>query len=671
MKITNVLDNNEKKKTYSFLCKKCKEEMCNNNYEAVLVLSYAMIEDRLKSFLHYLFVIDKDKGILYPTDEVDIIIRPLCHFKSDSEKFKVYKLNSLSSKLKVLKAIIKNKDKHQYLLDCFSIIEKNIGIDNLKKWIKLVEEWSKIRNEIIHASFGKNIDSLNSALEKCARDGEKLSKDIKTFTNKIKDSKYQISVRTKWSAITTVSNENKDYCTDEFVYDKAYPFVLDKDDEKVKEIISFDILNPSLKKIIDFNKDYFCFIAYFFDYKDKFFDYEGKFIDDFNWSLTINYALFKKRNCHYFLKIMYLKLIGVFNFCKEIVIEDFKHYKKFSFGMFAFNICYFDKKIKYNSEFLEFARKEIEDLVSQGLVYKKENYESLYFKRIIELKNNNYEVNDDEIDYYGFEKFEFFIEDYLMYIDADYYEKEFAPKYMSDYYGETLFDMDKILRNNELYNMSKAFIINEDDWLSPCELLAMIINLNPQVRNVYMRESVDLNESFEEFMSLYISLTKKIEKIKEKYDFERIKSILRKVWYCDNCLSDCLPVDVAVDFDKIRNLILNGDYKDDDCYSICDLDDYITIDSCLDVKKMLKCLEYMEKTHEYLEIDEEFFNKKICRISKEGNNYILDFHMKKVFISEILSSLNTDKVFFESKLKKYYYKNGKVLIDEIYRIKRW
>ena len=64
--------------------------------------------------------------------------------------------------------------------------------------IKGIKEWNKIRNEIIHSSFNKNISDLSEKTKECALVGYNLSMIIKNYTNKLKTNYENISVREKY-----------------------------------------------------------------------------------------------------------------------------------------------------------------------------------------------------------------------------------------------------------------------------------------------------------------------------------------------------------------------------------------------------------------------------------------------------------------------------------------
>ena len=58
MKIIKVTDNKDKQLTYQQLNKKLKQSLEVSNYHETINLSYAMIEDRLKTILDLLYIIE-------------------------------------------------------------------------------------------------------------------------------------------------------------------------------------------------------------------------------------------------------------------------------------------------------------------------------------------------------------------------------------------------------------------------------------------------------------------------------------------------------------------------------------------------------------------------------------------------------------------------------------
>lgn len=276
VRIKQVKDNKDKQETYRSLNKKLTDAYKNNNYESVLLLSYAMIEDRLLSMLHYLYLIEDRNNKIYPCDLVDKIIRPILGFNIDSNKKDVYRIYNISTKLKLLKLVIKESD-NDYLNDCNRIIDYMIGLDEYHKFLKELEKWLKLRNEIIHASFNKNIIDLNDKLKYASNNGYELSKLSKSYTNKLKSSIDVLSVRDKWSSIEKIEKVEKkkidntihssfgDIEVENIELNKLYKFdiikpnILDYEDLSIEDVLKESELSPTLNYINN---------SYMYDVKD-------------------------------------------------------------------------------------------------------------------------------------------------------------------------------------------------------------------------------------------------------------------------------------------------------------------------------------------------------------------------------------------------------------------
>jgi hypothetical protein len=321
--IKKVINNKDKELTYRELNKKCKLALLNNEYETLLLYSYAMIEDRLLSMLHYLYVIDRYSESLLPNDDIDKIIRPLLKYNNESDKSKVYKINNITTKINILKIFNKkNKDISPYINDCYRIIDHNIKIDYLKDYFKRLNNWIRIRNEIIHASFNKNINDLNNQLKDSSIEGYNLAKEISKYANSIKDNYKQISVRTKWNAIVNNNINN--------------------------ELLNYDILNPTLY----FNNEDkgFLTILFYYFHECAYYWTDSKIIDYYNYYKDIKNSIINNKNIYY-------------KFLDEIInsIKEDK-YEKF---LKCIAIAYIYENNKFNSN-------EILDKIYYSLFDKKE-----------------------------------------------------------------------------------------------------------------------------------------------------------------------------------------------------------------------------------------------------------------------------------------------------------
>lgn len=203
-KITSVKDNKEKYENYKCQCSDLNSALKSKDYRSTILISYAMIEDRLISFLYYMNIIEKKESPFVPSDYIDKIIRPKLNHKfkdkngKEISKKSSYKIKNIGAKISIMRIFLNNNNGNSFLDDCYYIISKYIGIDVYKNFIEDLEEWKDYRNEIIHDSFNKNINSLNINLESCAIIGSKLARTASKFTNAIKNKNNEFIIRDKW-----------------------------------------------------------------------------------------------------------------------------------------------------------------------------------------------------------------------------------------------------------------------------------------------------------------------------------------------------------------------------------------------------------------------------------------------------------------------------------------
>lgn len=358
-KIKSIENNIEKKQTYAILNKKNKIALENNEYETVILLSYSMIEDRLLSFLHYLDVINRNDHPIYLNDYIDNIIRPMLKYKENTPKERVYKLNNISTKIKIIKLFLKKDESGLfYIKDCNSIIEKNIGIKNMKKFLSDLSAWIKIRNEIVHASFNKNINDLGINIELSAKEGYRLAKLISLYTNKIKTNKMQVSVRDKWSLIDKISNYNTSvggqnkfdnyYLNNNQIEKSLYELkviqdgkfinfnmnsilnILSKSDKNEKDIIIINFI----KKMLECEYNAIYFLNYFIEKEEQMNKNEIKELYNIapnilknNFKLYLNYSKTFKKEIDVVLMDIY-KYFGRIFVVKDIPEEYLKNLRK-------------------------------------------------------------------------------------------------------------------------------------------------------------------------------------------------------------------------------------------------------------------------------------------------------------------------------------------------------
>lgn len=171
-----VKDNYDKNNTYKVINAKYTQALKEGYYLEALMITYALVEDRLRSFLYFIGLIEtNENNQLYLCEKNKQIIDII---KIKSKKPDKYKFDDISSKYKAVNNIVKwvntekkLKSKKSYLYTLNYECE-SLDIAGITSEISKMRNWLKYRNEVTHGLLNKNIDSLNKEIENRAREGK-------------------------------------------------------------------------------------------------------------------------------------------------------------------------------------------------------------------------------------------------------------------------------------------------------------------------------------------------------------------------------------------------------------------------------------------------------------------------------------------------------------------
>lgn len=189
--IVPVKDNYEKQLTYSKLLARYNTAMKHQFYFEAMMIDYAMLEDRLLSFLYHAGVIAKRSS-----DKVTKAkkVRPYLNYLNkryygDDKKLVVSKI---SGKINLLEAII------DWVINEVEVIEDSIYLKTLKsqcesldlgllkECLTEIKRWTNYRNEVMHAALNKNVDSLYSEIKQESHKGMELARIIDSHVRILK-----------------------------------------------------------------------------------------------------------------------------------------------------------------------------------------------------------------------------------------------------------------------------------------------------------------------------------------------------------------------------------------------------------------------------------------------------------------------------------------------------
>lgn len=184
-KVTSPMD---KHYTYKELNIKKEKALKDKDYISVIHYSYAMIEDRLLSFLHYLYIIDRDK---YPYKLESIVkdeMTALLDKNKSEKKGNDYNpnINNISTKIKIIKKIYNYKKDDAIIIEMKKHMDDLFSLKELKHDILKLEKWIKFRNELVHSLYNKHYEDLENKIEEQANMGIYLSNQFDNYSDLLK-----------------------------------------------------------------------------------------------------------------------------------------------------------------------------------------------------------------------------------------------------------------------------------------------------------------------------------------------------------------------------------------------------------------------------------------------------------------------------------------------------
>lgn len=179
-KIKAVNNNKEKYQTYAKLTGRYKAALRYKFYYEGLLIDYALIEDRLRSYLYYIGIL-KNRNATRVNQKVKEDLLPIIQEYKNEKENDTFSINTISGKIKIVRSIIRwstetteNYSDNAYLKALKSACE-GTDIGMLLELFEEIDEWRDYRNEIVHGLMNKNLESLYEDLEKRVIDGKRYS----------------------------------------------------------------------------------------------------------------------------------------------------------------------------------------------------------------------------------------------------------------------------------------------------------------------------------------------------------------------------------------------------------------------------------------------------------------------------------------------------------------
>lgn len=189
--IKQAKNNIDRQNTYKQQLGRYTKAMRYGFYFEAMLIAYSMLEDRLKSFLYYCGFFD-NRNTIKISKKIKADIKVLLF---DENPAKWPSLNNISTKIAYIKALLiwantvqgETIQDNDFYCNLKSTLE-SVDIGAMLVSLNSLTEWLKYRNEIMHASMNKNVDSLYENLNVKVADGMEIARFIDSQVKLLKKS---------------------------------------------------------------------------------------------------------------------------------------------------------------------------------------------------------------------------------------------------------------------------------------------------------------------------------------------------------------------------------------------------------------------------------------------------------------------------------------------------
>ena len=180
--IQPVVDNYDKQNTYREWIGKYNKAIQYGFYYEALLIDYAMMEDRLRSFLYYMGALyDRQSFKANKGKAIPFLKTIVAEYKKKDESNGLA-ISSISGKRKIMRSVlfwaaeVEGVDKEQQYLWALKNQCESLDTAELLNQLSKMEAWCDYRNEIIHALMNKNVMSVNEELKERAVEGMEIAR---------------------------------------------------------------------------------------------------------------------------------------------------------------------------------------------------------------------------------------------------------------------------------------------------------------------------------------------------------------------------------------------------------------------------------------------------------------------------------------------------------------
>lgn len=163
----SVKDNSEKQAAYREQLGKYKNALKYEFYFQAMLIVYAMMEDRLRSFLYYIGALRRPDDTGMNVKKTKKVLRRVYFGSDEKAQGKRIDLNQISYKLSLIRTTIDEvrktesfSEEDEYLRILKEQYESRLDLDGFQDVLDNIGKWLDYRNEVVHGLLNKNVDCV-------------------------------------------------------------------------------------------------------------------------------------------------------------------------------------------------------------------------------------------------------------------------------------------------------------------------------------------------------------------------------------------------------------------------------------------------------------------------------------------------------------------------------
>lgn len=187
----------EKQLVYAHEYRRLKKALQEGFYLEAIVISYAIIEDRLVAFFHHAGIVSRQIDTLAINRPIYPYMRELMGLDKDAS----IRIKDVSVKMDLIRKLLSMTEdraaqidddvalaadsrkkkaalRKSYMVSLQRQIDKTIDREAVLEILDRLEPWRNERNQLIHALLNKTATSSEAAREECACTGQELARGI-------------------------------------------------------------------------------------------------------------------------------------------------------------------------------------------------------------------------------------------------------------------------------------------------------------------------------------------------------------------------------------------------------------------------------------------------------------------------------------------------------------